>query len=77
MKGEVKMPEMVTPVEPDWLKRLVSITGMNVAIETTRKSLCGRLLEVEHDHIVLKIACGVIFIRNQQVISVMPLGRSY
>ncbi|MBP2638048.1 MAG: hypothetical protein H6Q72_3955 [Firmicutes bacterium] len=75
MKCGSQLPEMYTPVEPDWLKRLVSIMGMEVVVETTRNSIYGRLLEVEHDHIVLQIGHRATFIRCQQIISVMPLFR--
>ncbi|MBP2643299.1 MAG: hypothetical protein H6Q67_1186 [Firmicutes bacterium] len=75
MKYGSQLPEMYTPVEPDWLKRLVSIMGMEVVVETTRNALYGRLLEVEHDHIVLQVGHGAIFIRCHQIISVMPLYR--
>jgi len=75
MKYEFQLPDMVTPVEPAWLKRLMSIIGMEVVVETTRNSLLGRLLAVEHDHIVLQIGHGDTFIRCQQIISVMPLDR--
>lgn len=75
MKYQYKLPEMMTPVEPSWLKRLISIMGMEVVIETTRNSLYGRLLGVEHDHIVLQIGHRVTFIRCQQIISVMPIQR--
>jgi hypothetical protein len=45
---------------------------MEVVIETTRNTLFGKLLEVEHDHIVLEIGGRVTFVRSQQIISVMP-----
>ena len=64
---------MITPVEPYWLKRLVSFIGLEVVIETTRNSLHGELQEVEHDHIVLQIGTELFFIRCQQIISVMPI----
>lgn len=73
MKPNFPLPEMITPVEPYWLKRLVSFIGMEVVIETTRNSLHGELQEVEHDHILLQIGTQQIFIRCQQIISVMPL----
>ena len=72
----LQQPEMITPVEPSWLKRLVTMIGMEVVIETTRKELYGKLLAVEHDHIVLQIKYGITFIRCQQIISVMPICRS-
>jgi hypothetical protein len=72
MKYTNQLPEMVTPVEPSWLKQLVSIKGMEVVVETTRNTLYGKLLEVEHDHIVLEIGGRVAFIRSQQIISIMP-----
>jgi hypothetical protein len=72
---ELQQPEMITPVEPSWLKRLVTIIGMEVVVETTRKELYGKLLAVEHDHIVLQIKYGIAFVRCQQIISVMPLCR--
>lgn len=75
MKYGCQSPEMITPVEPFWLKRLISVMGMEVVIETARNSLFGRLLEVDHDHIVLQIGHGVTFIRCQQIISVMPIQR--
>lgn len=75
MKNVSQLPEMITPVEPYWLKRLVSLVEMEVVIETTRNSLYGRLLDVEHDHIVLQIGHGTTFIRCQQIISVMPIHR--
>lgn len=75
MKCRYEVPEMITPVEPSWLKRLSSVTGMDVVVETTRNSLYGRLLEVEHDHIVLQIGHSVTFIRSQQIISLMPVQR--
>jgi hypothetical protein len=75
MRYNYQVPEMITPVEPSWLKRLVSLTGMEAVVETTRNSLYGRLLEVEHDHIVLQVGHGVTFIRCQQIISVMPIYR--
>lgn len=53
MKYGSQLPEIYTPIEPDWLKQLISTMGMKVIVETTRNSLCGRLPEVEHDHIVL------------------------
>ena len=75
MKYRFQLPEMITPVEPSWLNRLLSVMGMEVVIETTRNSLYGRLLEVEHDHIVLQVGHEVTFIRCQQIISVMPVHR--
>lgn len=75
MKYRCQSPEMITPVEPFWLKRLISVMGMDVVIETARNSLFGRLLEVDNDHIVLQIGHGVTFIRCQQIISVMPIQR--
>jgi len=75
MKYGLQLPEMITPVEPSWLKRLISVKGMEVKIETSRNVLYGRLLEVEHDHIVLQLGYGVTFIRCQQIISVMPIYR--
>jgi hypothetical protein len=75
MKYVSQLPEMITPVEPSWLKRLISLAGMEVVIETTRNSLYGRLLEVEHDHIALQIGHGMTFVRCQQIISVMPVHR--
>ena len=75
MNCEFQLPEMYIPVEPDWLKRLVSFIRMEVIVETTRNSLYGKLMEVEHDHIVLQVGHGTIFIRCQQIISVMPLQR--
>ena len=76
MKYDFQLPEMITPVEPSWLKRLISVMGMEVVVETTHNALYGKLLEVEHDHIVLQIEYGVTFIRCQQIISVMPIYRS-
>jgi len=76
MKCGSQLPEMITPVEPSWLKRLLSVMGMEVVVETTRNSLYGRLLEVEHDHVVLQVGPGVAFIRCQQIISVMPIHGS-
>lgn len=73
IKDASRLPEMVTPVEPSWLERLVTIIGMNVVVETTRNTLYGRLINVEHDHIVLQVGHGVNFIRIQQIISVMPI----
>ena len=73
---ELQQPEMITPVEPSWLKRLVTMIGMEVVVETTRKELYGKLLAVEHDHIVLQIKYGITFVRCQQIISVMPICRS-
>ncbi|MBU2701250.1 hypothetical protein Ga0466249_002364 [Sporomusaceae bacterium BoRhaA] len=75
MKYRYELPEMITPVEPSWLKRLISVMGMEVVVETTRNSLYGKLLEVEHDHIELQIGHRVTFIRCQQIISVMPIPR--
>lgn len=72
---ELQQPEMITPVEPFWLKRLVAMIGMEIIIETTRKELYGKLLAVEHDHIALQIKYGITFIRCQQIISVMPVQR--
>lgn len=60
MKYGFQLPEMYTPLEPDWLKRLISIRGMEVVVETTRNSLYGRLLEVEHNHIVYKLVMGLL-----------------
>lgn len=68
-------PEMVTPVEPSWLQRLLSVMGMDLIVETTRNTLHGTLLEVEHDHIVLQVGHEVLFVRCQQIISVMPIRR--
>ncbi len=73
MKCQYELPEMITPVEPSWLKRLTSVIGMDVVVETTRNSLHGRLLEVEHDHISLQIGHSVTFVRCQQIISLMPI----
>jgi len=73
---ELQQPEMITPVEPSWLKRLVTLIGMEVVVETTRKELYGKMLAVEHDHIVLQIKYGITFVRCQQIISVMPICRS-
>lgn len=75
MKYSKQLPEMITPVEPSWLERLLSVMGMEVVVETTRNSLYGRLLEVEHDHIVLQVGHSVTFVRCQQIISVMPIQR--
>lgn len=72
---ELQQPEMITPVEPSWLKRLSAMIGMEVVVETTRKELYGKLLAVEHDHIALQIKYGVAFVRCQQIISVMPVQR--
>lgn len=72
---ELQQPEMITPVEPSWLKRLAAMIGMEVVVETTRKELYGKLLAVEHDHIALQIKYGVAFVRCQQIISVMPVQR--
>ncbi|MBP2629931.1 MAG: hypothetical protein H6Q70_559 [Firmicutes bacterium] len=72
---ELQQPEMITSVEPSWLKRLVAMIGMEVVVETTRKELYGKLLAVEHDHIALQIKYGVAFVRCQQIISVMPVQR--
>jgi hypothetical protein len=75
MKHRFQLPEMITPVEPSWLERLISFIGMEIVIETPRNALYGSLLEVEHDHIVLQTRHGVTFIRSQQIISVMPIYR--
>lgn len=72
---EFQEPEMITPVEPSWLKRLVAMIRMEVIVETTRKELYGKLLAVEHDHIALQTKYGIAIIRCQQIISVMPICR--
>ena len=57
------------------MERLLSIAGMHVVVETSRNTQYGKFLEIEQDHIVVKIGLSVTFIRCQQIISVMPIER--
>ncbi|WP_199883946.1 DUF2642 domain-containing protein [Anaerosinus massiliensis] len=75
LENEGSQPKMFMLVEPYWLKKLNSMIGMELIIETTQKELFGKLLEVEHDHLALQTKYGILFVRSQQVISVMPVHR--
>ena len=75
MEYKHKMSDLITIIEPCFIERLLSLVGMNVVVETPRNDQYGKLLEVEQDHIVLKIGDTVEFIRCQQIISVMPIER--
>ena len=75
LENEVPQPKMIMLFEPCWLKKLGSMIGMELIIETTRKELFGKLLEVEHDHLALQTKYGILFVRSQQIISVMPVHR--
>ncbi|TDL32008.1 DUF2642 domain-containing protein [Jeotgalibacillus sp. S-D1] len=62
-----------TFIDPFVVSRLQSVLGANMIVETTRDSIRGELMEVQPDHIALKAGDSTIFVRIQQIVSVMPI----
>ncbi|MCD5322302.1 MULTISPECIES: YuzF family protein [Pontibacillus] len=66
-------PQYQTLVDPFVIRRLQTVVGKELIIETTKDTTRGTLTEVQPDHIVLQIGDSTFFIRIQQIVSIMPL----
>jgi len=66
-------PLYTTSIDPFVVVRLQTVIGQNLIVETTRDSIRGQLSEVQPDHIVLKAGDSPIFVRIQQIVSIMPI----
>ncbi|RDU36029.1 hypothetical protein DRW41_15685 [Neobacillus piezotolerans] len=58
--------------DPYVFQALSGIVGSNVAVETSRGSVRGRLASVQPDHIVVELGRNAFFIRTAQIVWVVP-----
>ncbi|MFG6117693.1 DUF2642 domain-containing protein [Thalassobacillus sp. B23F22_16] len=62
-----------TLIDPFVVNRLQSIVGATLIVETTKDTIRGDLIEVQPDHIALKAGDSTVFVRIQQIVTVMPI----
>lgn len=67
-----QMPTQIQNVDPYFTQAIHGLTGQPVVIETVRGTIRGVLCQVMPDHIVLQTKQTHYFIRNEQLIWVMP-----
>ncbi|WP_231689552.1 YuzF family protein [Bacillus sp. FJAT-27245] len=58
--------------DPFVYQTLSGIIGSNVAVETCRGAVRGRLANVQPDHIVVELGRNSFFIRTAQIIWIVP-----
>ncbi|ALC92232.1 hypothetical protein AM500_22495 [Bacillus sp. FJAT-18017] len=58
--------------DPYVFQTLSGIVGSQIAVETVRGSVRGRLANVQPDHIVVEFGGNAFFIRTAQIIWVVP-----
>lgn len=66
--------QYLTFVDPFVVKRLQSVVGKDLVVETTKDTIRGVLVEVQPDHIALSAGGdSTFFVRIQQIVSIMPV----